>query len=150
MFKANKNKGWTPDKNHHIIDTFVDAVKRDIECTETRKPKRPHLIILSSHHINTFVEAGKKDIEFAKTFKPKQPYPNLDKCKREAIKDLSQRDEIISNADKGRAVVFVDTKDYIKETERQLNNNYYMLPQNPTLGNKKLVQQAIYCFKKEN
>ena len=32
MFKANKNKGWTPDKNHHTTDTFVEAVKKDIEC----------------------------------------------------------------------------------------------------------------------
>ena len=42
MFKANKNKGWTPHKNHHTIDTFVEAVKIDIESTKTFKPKQPH------------------------------------------------------------------------------------------------------------
>ena len=28
MLKANKNTGWTPDKNHHTIDTFAEAVKK--------------------------------------------------------------------------------------------------------------------------
>ena len=72
MLKANKNKGWTPCKNHHTIDTFVEAVKKVIECTET--------------------------------FKPKQLHPNLDKGEREAIKELSKREDIIiTNADKGGA-----------------------------------------------
>ena len=39
MVKANKNKGRIPDKNNHTIDTFVEAVKNDIECTKTFKPK---------------------------------------------------------------------------------------------------------------
>ena len=68
-------------------------------------------------------KAVKKDIECTKTFKPKQPHPNLDKGEREAIKELSKRkDVIITNADKGGAVVIVDTNDYIKKAERQLND----------------------------
>ena len=60
-------------------------------------------------------------------------------------------DIIITNADKGGAVVIVDTKDYIKESERQLNDkdNYHILPQDPTLGNNKLVNQVIDRFEKE-
>ena len=78
-------------KNHHTIDTFVEAVKKDIECT--------------------------------KTFKPKRPYPNLDTGEKEAIKELSRREDIIiTKADKGGAVVIVDTNDYIKEAVRQLND----------------------------
>ena len=42
MFKVNKNKGWTPDKNHHTTNTFVESVKKDIKCTKTFKPKQPH------------------------------------------------------------------------------------------------------------
>ena len=34
-----KSKGWTPGKNHCTIVTFVAAVKKDIECTKTIKPK---------------------------------------------------------------------------------------------------------------
>ena len=63
--------------------------------------------------MNTFVEAVKKDIECAKTFKPKQPHPNLGKDEREAVKELSKREDIIiTNADKGRAAVIVDKITY--------------------------------------
>ena len=85
----------------------------------------------------------KKYIECTKTFKPKQPHPNLDKGEKEAINELSKREDIIiTNADKLGAVVIVDTNDYIKEVERQLNgkSNYHILPQDPTLGNSKLVK----------
>ena len=57
---------------------------------------------------------------------------------REAVKELSKREDIIiNNADKGGAVVIVDTNDYIKEPERQLDDkdNYHILLQDPTLGN---------------
>ena len=133
MFKVNKNR--TPDKNHHTIDTFVEkkAVKTDIECTRTFKPKQPYP-------------------KCTRTFKPKQPYPNLDLGERETIKELSTREDIvITNPDKGGAVVIVYKNDYIKEAEPQSNDkdNYHILPQDPTLANNKLVNQAIDRFKKE-
>ena len=28
MLKANKNKGRTPDKNRHTVDTFIEATKK--------------------------------------------------------------------------------------------------------------------------
>ena len=86
------------------------------------------------------------------TFKPKQPHPNLDKGEREAIKELSKSEDIIiTDADKGGAVAVADMDDYIKEAERQLNDkgNYHILPQDPTLVNNSLVNQAIDCCKKE-
>ena len=94
IFQANKNKSWVPDKNHCSIDTFVKAVKKDIECT--------------------------------KTFRLKQPHPNLDKSEKgiKKIKELSKREDIImTNADKGRAVVVVDLNDYIKEA---ITITYYL------------------------
>ena len=86
------------------------------------------------------------------TFKPKQPHPNLDKGEREAIKELSKSEDIIiTDADKGGAVAVADMHDYIKEAERQLNDkgNYHILPQDPTLVNNSLVNQAIDRCKKE-
>ena len=94
IFQPNKNKGWAPDKNHYSIDTFVKAVKKDIECT--------------------------------KTFRLKQPHPNLDKSEKgiKKIKELSKREDIImTNADKGGAVVIVDLSDYIKEA---ITITYYL------------------------
>ena len=35
LFKQNKNKKWTPPNNHHTINTYVEAVKKDIEQSKT-------------------------------------------------------------------------------------------------------------------
>ena len=40
MFKENKNKDWTPSKNHHTIDIFFEALKKDIKSTKTFKTKQ--------------------------------------------------------------------------------------------------------------
>ena len=56
-----------------------------------------------------------------------KPFNNLTKGERTALQELSERDDIIiTKADKGGAVVIMDVKDYVKEAERQLNdeNNY--------------------------
>ena len=44
---------------------------------------------------------------------------------------------IITNADKGGAVVIMDVKDYIRQAKRQLNNskNYKVLAKDPTATN---------------
>ena len=68
---------------------------------------------------------------------------------KEEIQKVSKREDIIiNNVDKRGALVNVDRKDYIKEAESQLNDKdkYHMLPQDLTLGNNKLVNQAIDCF----
>ena len=54
-------------------------------------------------------------------------------------------------AGKGGAVVIMDVKDHIKETERQLNNteNFKKLQEDPTATNMKLVNDAIERFKKQ-
>ena len=59
------------------------------------------------------------------------------------------RDEIvITNTDKGGAVVIMDVKDYVGECERQLNNtgNYNHLQKGPTATNKELVHSVIKRF----
>ena len=45
LFKQNKNKKWTPPNNHHTINTYVEAVKKDIEQSKTVTPRkiRPNL-----------------------------------------------------------------------------------------------------------
>ena len=40
MFKQNKNKKWTPPNNHHTINKYVEAVKKDIEQSKTVPPKK--------------------------------------------------------------------------------------------------------------
>ena len=65
-----------------------------------------------------------------------KPFPkdNLAKSEREALKNLQQRDDIIiTNAEKGGAVVIIYVQDYIKEANRQLSDtsNYQKLNIDP-------------------
>ena len=60
----------------------------------------------------------------------KRPKDNLTKGEQKALEELSKRDDIIiTNADKGRAIVIMDTDKYISEAQYQLNdkNNYIKL-----------------------
>ena len=68
------------------------------------------------------------------------------------MKELSERkDNKITKAGKGGAVVFVDVKDYIKEAERQLNNteNYRKRQEDLAATNMKLVNDTIERLKKQ-
>ena len=60
-------------------------------------------------------------------------------------------DIVITNADKGSAVVILDVKDYLEECERQLDNtgNYKRLQKDPTATNNELLQSVIKRFENE-
>ena len=93
----------------------------------------------------------KKDLEQSKTVTPRQIRPNLSKDEKVALKDLSKWDDIITNADKGGAVVIMDVNDYIREAKRKLNDprNYKVLAKDPTTTNNDLINQTIDRFTKE-
>ena len=57
----------------------------------------------------------------------KRPKDNLTKGEQKTLEKLSKRDDIIiTNADKGGAMVIMDIDKYVSEAQRQLNdqNNY--------------------------
>ena len=56
----------------------------------------------------------------------------------------SGRNIVITNADKGGAVVILDVKNYEKQCERQLHNteNYKHLQKDPTATNNQLVRKV--------
>ena len=93
----------------------------------------------------TYIEATQRELEKEQTKMKEKPYNNLTKNKRTSMKELSEREDIISKANKCGAVVIVDVKDYIKEAEQQLNNteNYRKLQEDPTAANMKLVNDTI-------
>ena len=67
------------------------------------------------------------------------------------MEELAKRkDIIITNADKGGAVVIMDVEKYINEANRQLSNkrNYKKLQEDPTLQHSSLFKDAIDRFKK--
>ena len=99
-----------------------------------------------------FISLVEKDINDAKNEPKKRPKQNLTKGELEALKQLEKRqDIIISNADKGGAVVIMDTDKFIEEADCQLSDstNYKKLQKDPTLQNNKLVNDTTTRFKKE-
>ena len=80
-------------------------------------------------------------------------YKKGNKREQNAMKELAKRkDIIITNADKGGAVVIMDVEKYINEANHQLFNkrNYKKLQDDPTLHLSYLVKGTIDRFKKEN
>ena len=63
-----------------------------------------------------------------------------------------RRDIIVTTADKGCAVVILDTENYIKEANPQLSdkNNCKTLQTDPTLQQYKMVNDTFDRFKNEN
>ena len=69
------------------------------------------------------------------------------------MEELAKRkDIIITNADKGGAVVIMDVEKYINEANRQLSDerNYKKLQEDTTLQHSNSVNDTIDRFKKEN
>ena len=61
------------------------------------------------------------------------------------------KDLIITNADKGGALVIMNTDNYIKEDNQQLSHkaSYKQLTQDPTLQHNRIVNQTIEKFKNQ-
>ena len=71
------------------------------------------------HTVETFIETLNKELKIEE--KVKKATPN----ERDALLELSQRDDIIiTKPDKGGAIVVINVDDYIQEANRQLNNTY--------------------------
>ena len=64
----------------------------------------------------------------------------------------SRNDMVITDVNKGGAVVILDVEDYVKEAERQLNNkeNYRKIIYDPTTANNETINKIISRFHKEN
>ena len=69
------------------------------------------------------------------------------------MQELQSRNGIvITDADKGRAVVILDVEDYVKGAERQLSNkeNYRKLNCEPTTANNETIYKVVSRFQQEN
>ena len=81
-----------------------------------------------------FTKATNNDIDAAikKLKRPKSS--NISQKEQKPLEEVKVRDDIvITNADKGGALVIMDVKDYVEKCERQLNNT----------GNYNWVQQQM-------
>ena len=78
---------------------------------------------------------------------------NLTIKERQAMQELkSKNDIVITDADKGGAVLILDVEDYVKEAERQLSNkeNYRKINYDLTTAFNKTIHKVISRFQKEN
>ena len=104
------------------------------------------------HTIKSFIEAVNNDIDNLPQNNSKRKY-NLTKAERKALEELRDRsDLVITNADKGGAVVIQDTENYIKEANRQLNDTTFYKKCEIDLTNIhcEKVNQTVEHFKKSN
>ena len=95
-------------------------------------------------NVITFIDAVNKDIENS-TIK-KLPKDNLSKDERNALHSLQTRDDIIiTNADKGGAVVIWGIEDYLKEAYKQLGDSkfYKKFDHDPTDNHKATVIRVL-------
>ena len=101
--------------------------------------------------INAYMDAVKDEVKNWSKKKPTRD--NLTKSEREALNNLKNRtDIVIKPADKGGALVIMNSKDYLKEGLRQLNDtNYYQkLNKDPTEDHEKLINNTIDDLVSEN
>ena len=104
------------------------------------------------HTVKTFCDAVIHETTIAENRKTNNK-SNLSKEEKQALLDLQERDDIIiTNADKGGAVVIQDVKEYIKEGNRQLNNSdfYKKVDKDLTHTHQKLVNNTLDNLQKEN
>ena len=101
------------------------------------------------HTVETIRKATNNDID-ATIKKLKRPKcSKLSEKEKKLLEEVKVRNEIvITNADKGGAVVIMGVKDYVEECERQLDNigNYNRLQKGPTATNNELVHSVIKRF----
>ena len=106
----------------------------------------------TQHSIETFIDLLKNDINDAEHERKIYPTPNPTWSKLEALKKLLQRNDIIiTNVDKGEAVVIMHTDIYTAECQRQLNNtdSYKTLENDPRPKNNKFANDTIQRFKND-
>ena len=87
LFKPKTNKKWRPDKNHHTVETYIEATKNAQETQEQNKNKNKYYNSLAKRERKTLKELADRN------------------------------DIIITKADKGGVVVIIDVEDYVKEAE---------------------------------
>ena len=102
--------------------------------------------------METFIKATNNDTDATIKKLKRSKCSNLSEKEQKPLQEVKVRDDIvIINADKGRAVVIMDVKDYVEECGRQLNKtgNYNCLQKGSTATNNELAHSVIKRFENE-
>ena len=120
LFKQNKNKKWTPPNNHHIINTYVEAVKKDIEQSKTVTPRKLRSNLSKDERVALKDLSKREDIIIT----------NADKGGAEVAMDIND--------------YIREAKRQLNDSK-----NYRVLAIDPTTTNNDLVNQTIDRFTKD-
>ena len=168
----NRNLNFVPTQskyNENELDKSIENFYRKIKLTAYfgkndqdknlteedifKAPSNRNWLPSETHHtVQTFIEASSNDIETEKVKEVKLAKRNLTSEEITALNQLKNRDDIvISNADKGGAVVIQDIKEYLREAKKQLKSteNYKENIKDPTTTHNNLINQVIERFKNE-
>lgn len=124
------------DSSYHC-SVLEKLNKRD--CQAYYRPSR-------EPYLNSYVAKLRQDIKETLAHNHRFQCDNLNKRERVALKRLSNNKEIIMKpADKGGAIVILNTGDYITEAMRQLNKEEYYkkVEEDLTSQHKQLINQCI-------
>ena len=140
-----KLKAFFCNKNIQKQETELANKEPNIKCKTNWEPKKNH------HTVEMFIEAVNKDIVGIFSDTKKSPKNNLTDTDKNAIEYFSKRNDlIITKADKGRATVILDVKDYIAKANEQLQDNsfYQKFNVDPNAKHSDIVNSAIESFRK--
>ena len=152
----NKNK-FDKEVDHFLRNIILKSHFGKISYNHTEKSgltfkTNKNWIPNKIHHtVGTFMEAFRNDLNTNNKSTNKQ-LDNLTKEERNSLNTFINRDDIIIlKADKGGAVGIMNTKDYIEEANRQLNNTdfYTSVDMDPTQAHAELINTSIRNFVKE-
>ena len=107
---------------------------------------------MNYHTINTFIEAVVNNLKEILEYKQTLPWNNISKAEKTILNEFSKKEDLVfSKADKGRATVIVDVKNYIKKANQILSNeNYYKkLSQNLTQEHTKIFNDTVEIFQRQ-
>lgn len=134
--------GFMPTPSYNAFHTRVDLYKlfrniklKRFEAKETCSFKKKSLFVpnVSDSAITVFEKMVLKDISTLEQSRYGVKY-NMSKLDLSELKDLaSDNSVVLKPANKGSAIVVLDTSDYMREAYRQLNDtsSYYRIAQIP-------------------
>src|SRR5206468_1753022 len=128
-----ETKNWTPPTeslNETVIKTIND-IKLETQKT-INKYKSTHTKTLEHNKVDCFIKI--------------REHNNLTQTEQDSLNKLKDmKDMVIKPADKGSATVLMNRLDYIREAERQLNNNKYYIKRTEPLchNNVKKIHSAL-------
>ncbi|XP_041429831.1 uncharacterized protein LOC121397286 [Xenopus laevis] len=143
-----------PSNEEEQDDVQELASTQDVPWYDTIKcrPRSNFFPPMTNHCVETFVQAVERDVNKLKWPIKRHKAQNLSRAEKDALHNLKSDTSItIKPADKGGAIVVMDTDYYREEAVSQLSNtsHYRLLEGDPTSNLKQVIDHALETSKEE-